>query len=397
MLPEDANPFGNVHGGTIMKLVDSAAGVCAIRHARRRVVTARIDSMSFLQPVYVGNLVTLHASVNDVGTSSLEVGVRVEAEDLLTGTIRHVSSAYLVFVVLDEDGRPTAAPPLVTETPDERRRQAEAKLRRSHRRRGEEAISAMRASASPRMPLSNWRQPGASFALVGHRGAGGLAPENTMPSFELALALGVDAVECDVHLSHDGVPVVIHDHTVDRTTDGHGPVSSLTVEQLKALDAGGRFRQSQPTARIPTLDEVLLWARGRTRLVVELKGTENPALVGATIDRIRELKMADDVFLISFDHVALRQAREQAPAISAGALYYARPADPVALAASAGVDALCPQWSLAVSDDVAAAHAAGLAVCVWTANEPSEIHASLAAGVDAITSDYPDRVRAIAS
>src|SRR5438552_3127552 len=101
MLPGDANLSGNVHGGAIMKLVDTAAGVCAMRHARRRVVTARIDSMSFLQPVFIGDLVTLRASVNDVGTTSLEVGVRVEAEDLVTGAVRHVSSAYLVFVALD--------------------------------------------------------------------------------------------------------------------------------------------------------------------------------------------------------------------------------------------------------------------------------------------------------
>lgn len=396
MMPGDANPSGNVHGGVIMKLVDTAAGVSAIRHVRRRVVTARIDSMSFLQPVYVGDLVTLRASVNDVGTTSLEVGVRVEAEDLVAGTIRHVSSAYLVFVALDEAGRPTSVPPLVAESPEENRRMAEAKLRRSHRRRGEEAISALRASSSPRPSLTSWRRPGVEFALVGHRGAGGLAPENTFPSFELALALGVDAVEIDVHLSRDGIPVVIHDHTVDRTTDGRGAVGSFTVEQLKELDASGRFRQTQPGARIPTFDEVLAWARGRTRLVIELKGTEHPGLVGATIDRIRESKMVDNVFLISFDHVALREVHEQAPEILTGALYFARPADPLAIASSAGVDALCPQWSMATAIDVVAAHAAGLAVCVWTTNEPMEIRASIAAGVDAVTSDFPDRVRAIA-
>ncbi|MBI3970970.1 MAG: acyl-CoA thioesterase [Chloroflexi bacterium] len=133
MLPPDANPWGNVHGGTIMKLVDSAAGVVATRHCRTRVVTARIDEMSFLKPVFIGNVVTLKASVNDTGRTSLEVGVRVEAEDLTRGETWHVGSAYLVFVALDSEGRPTLVPPLHVETPDERRRQAEAAARRARR------------------------------------------------------------------------------------------------------------------------------------------------------------------------------------------------------------------------------------------------------------------------
>ncbi len=133
MLPSDANPWGNVHGGSIVKLVDSAAGVVATRHCRTRVVTARIDQMSFLRPVYIGNVVTLKAAVNDTGRTSLEVGVRVEAEDLTTGETWHVGSAYLVFVALDEQGRPTPVPPVIAETPEERRRQAEARARRARR------------------------------------------------------------------------------------------------------------------------------------------------------------------------------------------------------------------------------------------------------------------------
>jgi len=135
MLPPDANPWGNVHGGTIMKLVDSAAGVVATRHCRSRVVTARMDEMSFLEPVFIGNVVTLKASVNDTGRTSLEVGVRVEAEDLRSGRTWHVGSAYLVFVALDDEGRPTAVPPLIAETEDEQRRQQEARERRAHRNR----------------------------------------------------------------------------------------------------------------------------------------------------------------------------------------------------------------------------------------------------------------------
>jgi uncharacterized protein (TIGR00369 family) len=140
MNPSDANPGGNVHGGTIMKMVDTAAGVCAMRHCRTRVVTASLDSMSFLHPVYVGDIVTVLASVNDVGSTSMEIGVRVEAEDIRSGEVRHTSSAYLVFVALDSKGQPTPVPPLLVETEDERRRQAHAKIRRESRRARQEAL-----------------------------------------------------------------------------------------------------------------------------------------------------------------------------------------------------------------------------------------------------------------
>ena len=133
MLPSDANPYGNVHGGEIMKLIDACAGAAATRHARGRVVTAFVDGLSFVAPVYVGHLVTAKASVNHVGRTSMEVGVRVESEDLLTGKTAHVSSAYLVFVSTDEKGQPTALPPLIAETDEERRRMRAAEQRRAQR------------------------------------------------------------------------------------------------------------------------------------------------------------------------------------------------------------------------------------------------------------------------
>ncbi len=133
MEPGHANPAGNVDGGVIMRLVDSAGAIAASRHCRSRVVTAALDSMSFLAPAYVGDVVSVHASVNDAGHTSMEVGVRVEVEDLRTGQLRHVSSAHLVFVALDEQGRPTRVPPAVAETEDERRRQERAQIRRQQR------------------------------------------------------------------------------------------------------------------------------------------------------------------------------------------------------------------------------------------------------------------------
>jgi acyl-CoA hydrolase len=135
-----ANFLGNVHGGEIMKLIDTAAGIAASRHAGGPVVTASLDQMSFLHPVHVGDVVFVHASVNDVGRTSLEVGVRVEAEEIISGRRTHTSSAYLVFVALDERGYPRPVPGLVPETEQERHRQAEAKIRRAHRQAEAEAI-----------------------------------------------------------------------------------------------------------------------------------------------------------------------------------------------------------------------------------------------------------------
>ena len=135
-----ANFMGNVHGGEIMKLIDTAAGIAASRHAGGPVVTASLDQMSFLHPVHVGDVVLVHASVNDVGRTSIEVGVRVEAEEILSGRRTHTSSAYLVFVALDERGHPRPVPGITPETEVERHRQAEAKIRRQHRLDTAEAI-----------------------------------------------------------------------------------------------------------------------------------------------------------------------------------------------------------------------------------------------------------------
>ncbi len=129
----DANSAGYVHGGMVMKLCDEAAGIAAVRHCGGRVVTAAMDRMTFMHPVNVGDLVTCRSRVNAVWRTSMEVGVRVEAEDPRTGEVTHTSTAYLTMVALDEDGQPTAVPPLLVEDETERRRQREAELRRANR------------------------------------------------------------------------------------------------------------------------------------------------------------------------------------------------------------------------------------------------------------------------
>lgn len=132
-LPIDANTFGNVLGGKVMHLVDLAGALAAVRHARCSVVTASIDQMSFLHPVHIGQLIILQSSVNRVFRTSMEVGVRVEVEDLLTGHRKHTSSAYLTFVAIDESGRRVPVAPVIPETDDEKRRYAEAEQRRAYR------------------------------------------------------------------------------------------------------------------------------------------------------------------------------------------------------------------------------------------------------------------------
>lgn len=162
MMPQHANNLGHVFGGVILSMMDKAAAISAIRHARRNVVTASIDRVDFREPVRVGDLVVMHASVNYVGRSSMEVGVRVEAEDLLTGNRRHTNSCYLTFVAIDKDGRPVEVPLVMPETPDEKRRFEAAKDRRRRRleERELEAEAERRtatASSSSKFPVPSSR------------------------------------------------------------------------------------------------------------------------------------------------------------------------------------------------------------------------------------------------
>jgi acyl-CoA hydrolase len=129
----DANLAGLVHGGTVMKMCDEVAAIAAIRHCGRRIVTAGVDRMMFVEPVHVGELLACSATVNAAWRTSMEVGVRVEAENPRTGERRHTSTAYLTMVALDDEGRPVAVPALLAESDDERRRQRAAELRRANR------------------------------------------------------------------------------------------------------------------------------------------------------------------------------------------------------------------------------------------------------------------------
>ena len=133
MTPQDANDAGNVHGGVIMKLIDMAGAIVAQRHAQTNIVTASVDRIDFLRPVYIGDVLSLKASLNLVGKSSMEVGVRVESENPLTGEIRYNASAFLTYVALDKNRKPTGVPPLILETDGDKRRNRAAIARRETR------------------------------------------------------------------------------------------------------------------------------------------------------------------------------------------------------------------------------------------------------------------------
>ena len=133
VLPNDTNTLGNLLGGRLMHFIDLTGAMAAYRHSRSYIVTAAMDHIDFIQPVHLGDLVTLRSSVNRAFTTSLEVGVKVWVENTQTGQTRHAASAYLVFVAIDREGRRLKVPPLLPETPDEQRRYADAQLRRQHR------------------------------------------------------------------------------------------------------------------------------------------------------------------------------------------------------------------------------------------------------------------------
>ncbi len=149
MTPDTANFAGNVHGGTILKLLDQVAYACASRYAGRYVVTLSVDQVMFRQPVHVGELVTFLASVNHTGTSSMEIGIKVIAEDIRTQVVRHVNSCFFTMVAVDDDRRPAPVPPLVPSTPDEQRRHAAAVVRKQLRREVEQRAAALLQKNAP--------------------------------------------------------------------------------------------------------------------------------------------------------------------------------------------------------------------------------------------------------
>ena len=230
--------------------------------------------------------------------------------------------------------------------------------------------------------------------IIGHRGAMGYAPENTFASFERAVDLGVDLIELDIHLSSDGEPVVVHDATVDRTSDGTGRVLDMSLAELKRLDFGSSFDRRFAGECMPALREVLEWAGDRVPLTIEIKGDPLPAtgIEEKLVGLLREYDMVDRVMAISFHHPAVRRIKEIEPRLATGILYAAHLADSVGAARAAMADSLRPSWSYWTRELVRDVHAGGLNASTWTVNEP-ELALTLAEmGVDSIATNFPDRI-----
>ncbi|HET8531126.1 MAG TPA: glycerophosphodiester phosphodiesterase family protein [Methylomirabilota bacterium] len=231
--------------------------------------------------------------------------------------------------------------------------------------------------------------------LIAHRGASADAPESTIAAFELALEQGADGLELDVHLSADGHPVVIHDFTLERTTDGAGPVSALRVRELKRLDAGGwrdrRFRGQ----RIQTLQEVLERFRDRTRFWLELRGgsTLYPGLEERVVSTIEIYDVVDRVLVQSFDPTAIVEVRTLNREMRVGALVARAPLDRVLLVPGT-VDAICPALAACSASLIGEVRQAGLDCHVWTVNEPAQVDRLVGWGVSGIITDRPGALRA---
>ncbi len=242
--------------------------------------------------------------------------------------------------------------------------------------------------------LDTRRETTGHVSIVGHRGAAARAPENTLAALRHGLALGADIVELDVQLTADGHVVVFHDEQLDRTTDGHGPLSAHSLAQLKRLDAGSWFSPRFAGEPIPTLEEVLVWAQDAgIPLFIELKyhGRTDPALDTTVVAALVSHRMLDQVMLISFDHAALQRVKAHHRALSTGAVYAIPPSDPVGLAQEIEANALMPLCHTITAQDIARFHQAGLSVNVW--GENADYATLIAAGVDCVNADDPGRVR----
>ena len=214
--------------------------------------------------------------------------------------------------------------------------------------------------------------------IMGHRGAAALEPENTLLSIERAMDIGVDAVEIDVHLSKDKELVVIHDATVDRTTNGTGPVSSYTVQEIKRLDAG-------KGEAIPTLQEVIDLIDRRVMLVIELKeeGTER-----SVVDLIIRNNLFDKACVISFWHRLVKTVKEMDSRIKTGVLLVGSPVD-ACIATQASADALVMKYTFVDREFVKMAHKKGLKVFIWNIDDQDLLKPYVDIGVDAIGTNDP--------
>lgn len=241
---------------------------------------------------------------------------------------------------------------------------------------------------------------GTKTRVFGHRGARASAPENTMSAFQLALDMGAEGIELDVMLSADGVPVVCHDFTLERTTDGSGKVRDHTVVELQALDAGAHYSAAYQGERLPTLAQVLERFGHQLYVNIELKSASagNDGLETAVVDLVRRYNMAERIIFSSFNPLSLWRAKRLAPHMARGLLYSFDM--PLLLrqawaAPLLGLDAVHPGHSMIDQDYLRWARRKGYHINTWTVNEPDEMIRLIDLGVDILITDRPALARQV--
>jgi glycerophosphoryl diester phosphodiesterase len=239
------------------------------------------------------------------------------------------------------------------------------------------------------------RSPGEAAFIASHRGAPGGAPENTLPAFELALASRAEFIETDLQLTADGVPVLMHDWTLDRTTDGTGPVWNLTWEEVRRLDAGSLYGEQFAGATVPSLAQLLYLVRPTTkRVLLELKGSWTADQLAAVADDVDRFGLRHRVIVASFDIMSLKALASVAPDIPRVVVSREVVGDPAILAATCGAVAIVTSARFVQEDPhaVTRIHEAGLGVLLYTLNDAQTWSEAVSLGVDGIITDLPSEL-----
>ncbi len=236
--------------------------------------------------------------------------------------------------------------------------------------------------------------------IYAHRGASGTAPENTLAAFIQAVQFNADGVEVDIQLSRDGHPVICHDHTIDRTSNGQGRIADLTLSELRRYDFGSWFGEQYREQKILTLTEFMTWFSA-TGLLLNIEIKNGPVIYQEieekTVAILRRFGAIDRTIVSSFFHPSLVLLKQLEPAIKTGALFECRPVDPLQFIASTGADYLHPCWQSLDENWCPAAIAAGIKLHAYTIDTAKEYQFASTCGVSAIFTNFPGRLRKISS